>query len=91
MVSRANVLCMTLRNGGTVRTALQLLTSVFNTRIWYDGTVCALFLVLLKKEPSVCGNHGCQSPAQNSLDFCFTVETYLRCQAVTIFSHTDLQ
>jgi len=66
---------MTLRNGDTAKTALQLLTSVFNRRIWYDGTVCALFLVLFKKELSVCGNHSCQSPAQNWLDFYFTVET----------------
>jgi hypothetical protein len=66
---------MTLRNGDTVRTAVPLLTSVFNTRIWYDGTVSALFLVLLKRELSVFENHSWQSPAQNSLDFCFTVET----------------
>lgn len=75
MVCQANVFCMALRNGDTIRTAWQLLTSVFNTRNWYDGTVCALFLVLLKKELSVCGNHSSQSSAQNSPDFCFTVET----------------
>lgn len=49
VVSRANVLCFMLRNGNSARTVLQMLKSVFNTRIWYDGTVCFFVFFFFKR------------------------------------------